>query len=296
MSQVWELELSHAQQSIALAMADHGDDDGSRIFPSLARIAWKTGYSDRQVRRVVRQLEDLGLLVVVCASSRYRPVEYRMDAAAVARKHGFMSRADNFNPIDRGDTMTGLDDDREDTTVFGLADTSADIPDTRSDTAMSPRADISNTRTGNAVSSQGGHSGVCRTVSELSKDTLIQPPTKTTTTAQGANEPELGDAAHRRLEAFVNRRLEVGLGKAEWREEDLRKRAWVAGFQSLDASDHDFELALEAALRRRDKDWRRRLGGPRAAQAFVGEFPRLVPKSSSGSPGTDLGFFLREAS
>ena len=65
MTQVWELDLPRSEKLIALALADHGDDDGAHIYPSVARIAWKTGYSERQVQDILRALEARGLIRVV---------------------------------------------------------------------------------------------------------------------------------------------------------------------------------------------------------------------------------------
>lgn len=62
MGLVWEREMSHAQQAVLLALADHGQDDGTRIYPSYARLAWKSGYSRRQVKRLVLGLIKLGAI------------------------------------------------------------------------------------------------------------------------------------------------------------------------------------------------------------------------------------------
>src|SRR5258706_2577670 len=65
MGLVWDLDLPHHQQSILLAMADHADHEGNRVFPSVGLVAWKTGYSPRQVIRVIKELVAIGLLVLV---------------------------------------------------------------------------------------------------------------------------------------------------------------------------------------------------------------------------------------
>ncbi len=62
MGKVWDLELPHNQLLILLALADHADHEGNNVFPSLGLVAWKTGYSEQQVRRVLRQLEKKGIL------------------------------------------------------------------------------------------------------------------------------------------------------------------------------------------------------------------------------------------
>ncbi len=53
---VWELDIPHNQQFVLLAMADHADHNGGHIFPSVAEIAWKTGYSERQTRRIISEM------------------------------------------------------------------------------------------------------------------------------------------------------------------------------------------------------------------------------------------------
>lgn len=63
MGQVWDLDLPHNKLIVLLAMTDHADHEGNNIFPSMELIAWKTGYSERQVRRIVKSLEKDKLLI-----------------------------------------------------------------------------------------------------------------------------------------------------------------------------------------------------------------------------------------
>ena len=87
--QVWEHELSHPHQAIMLALADHAHEDGTGIHPSIKRIAWKTGYSERSVQNIMSQLRDLGLLVIVMPATHNTPNEYRFNWAAVTSKPSF---------------------------------------------------------------------------------------------------------------------------------------------------------------------------------------------------------------
>ena len=86
-----------------------------------------------------------------------------------------------------------------------------------------------------------------------------------------------------RTEEFIDRRIEHGLGKAEYREADLNE--WVGAFESLDTSDQDFTLALDEAFNElehpsgRFRDWTERLQSKGAAAAFVAEFGRLLAKA-----------------
>jgi hypothetical protein len=88
--------------------------------------------------------------------------------------------------------------------------------------------------------------------------------------------PENDDEPER-LVKFCDARLEAGVGRAEYYDDDLAKELWREAFEDLQCSEEEFDLALGEAMRRTDADWRKRLTGPKAAQAFVGEFDRLLP-------------------
>src|SRR3989304_4649412 len=89
MSQVWEKELSHAEQSILLALADWADDNGERIFPSIARVAWKTGYEERQVQRIIKNLRAQQILVVIKNAAVHYPNEYCINLSKATNKVAF---------------------------------------------------------------------------------------------------------------------------------------------------------------------------------------------------------------
>ena len=99
---VWDYEFDHSEQSVVIALADHAHDDGTNIRPSVARIAWKTGYSDRQVRRILAGLRDKGFLVLVYPSDRRSPNEYKFDWSQIKKKEPFslaQNRGDNLSPL-----------------------------------------------------------------------------------------------------------------------------------------------------------------------------------------------------
>lgn len=76
MGRVWDLDLARPQQTVLLALADHADHEGGNVFPSVALVAWKTGYSYRQVQRILRTLEDDELIVCVVDPGDHRPAEF----------------------------------------------------------------------------------------------------------------------------------------------------------------------------------------------------------------------------
>lgn len=89
MAQVWTRRMSHRDQAIMLAMADHANDDGGDCFPSAALVAWKTGYNERTVRRAWADLREAGALVVVAEAGRRKPTEYRIDLSVLPKKKPF---------------------------------------------------------------------------------------------------------------------------------------------------------------------------------------------------------------
>src|SRR6476619_1834955 len=92
MGRVWDLDLPHNKRLVLLAMADHADHEGRNIYPSTNLIAWKTGYSARQVQRVIDTLIEDGILVIVAPARAQRPVTYALDLSAGTIKEPYQGR------------------------------------------------------------------------------------------------------------------------------------------------------------------------------------------------------------
>jgi len=112
MSQVWEIELVHAQQSVLLAMADHSHDDGSHVYPGVPYLAWKTGYSERNIQRILRELEEAGLIVAEerLLGGKGCAVGYRLELGKGVKKSPYQSRGRQIvTPVGRkakGDNLS----------------------------------------------------------------------------------------------------------------------------------------------------------------------------------------------
>lgn len=92
--EVYEYEFKHGEQAVLLAMADHAQDDGSDCYPSIGRVAWKIGYGERQIKRIIKDLRRRKILVEVAPPRQHRPTEYRIDLSAATPKSPFKSRGD----------------------------------------------------------------------------------------------------------------------------------------------------------------------------------------------------------
>lgn len=126
MAQVWELNLCHAEQSVLLAMADIAHDDGTHCYPSVALVAWKTGYSARQVQRIIHSLADRKILIAVghINGGRAHAVEYNID----------LTKGDKKAPFKRLERVTS------ETQKGDISDVKGDILSVKGDIAMSPES------------------------------------------------------------------------------------------------------------------------------------------------------------
>jgi DNA-binding transcriptional ArsR family regulator len=82
---VWRADIDPTAKLVLLRLADFAADDGSRIFPSVTRIADDCGLSPRAVQSALRRLEAAGLLIMVAeADARLqRPRAYRIETAVL---------------------------------------------------------------------------------------------------------------------------------------------------------------------------------------------------------------------
>lgn len=62
MSLCWGVQTDTASLLTLLALADHANDAGAGIYPGNKRLSHKVGMSVRQVQRVLRHLEEHGLI------------------------------------------------------------------------------------------------------------------------------------------------------------------------------------------------------------------------------------------
>lgn len=88
LSAVWEKQIGPGlDRDVLMIYADHAGDDGRVAWPTLARVAWKVGASERHVRRVVRSLQNRGVLVAVESNKgEKRGVRYRVNLDALPDK------------------------------------------------------------------------------------------------------------------------------------------------------------------------------------------------------------------
>lgn len=62
MGAVFDLDVPGPEKLVLLAMADHARDDGTGCYPSMDTLARKTSQSRRGVQKIMRRLEQKGLI------------------------------------------------------------------------------------------------------------------------------------------------------------------------------------------------------------------------------------------
>ena len=64
-SKAWQLNIQGSLKLVLLSLADHADSHGRHVFPSQEFTSQRCGISVRQVRRLLHQLEEMGLIIPV---------------------------------------------------------------------------------------------------------------------------------------------------------------------------------------------------------------------------------------
>jgi hypothetical protein len=98
-ARIWELDLPHSEAWVLMAFADHADHEGRNIYPGIGLIAWKTGYSPRQVQRILNALLAVGILVLDDVNyGPYGTNRYHIDWSAARPKPArFRSLSNNLS-------------------------------------------------------------------------------------------------------------------------------------------------------------------------------------------------------
>lgn len=102
MGEVWKSDLPYKEKYVLLAFADHADHDGYNVYPSVSRIAWKTGFSARTVQRAMRELEKREIMIKqgnTGIGTGYGTNLYRIDFDKLPKRP-------DYSPPKRGDSVT----------------------------------------------------------------------------------------------------------------------------------------------------------------------------------------------
>lgn len=88
LSAIWEKQIGPgAERDVLMIYADHAGDDGRVAWPTVATVAWKAGYSERQTQRTIRKLQKAGVLQAVESNKgEKRGVRYRVNLDAIPNK------------------------------------------------------------------------------------------------------------------------------------------------------------------------------------------------------------------
>lgn len=75
MSLVWKrFPSGGGDMLLALALADHASDDGTKVYPSIKHLAQKTRQSERTVQYQLRRMEEMGWIILLNAGNGGRNI------------------------------------------------------------------------------------------------------------------------------------------------------------------------------------------------------------------------------
>jgi DNA-binding MarR family transcriptional regulator len=82
---IWNTDMKPSQRFVMLALVDYADDNGQNIYPSIETLSRKTGYSERNVQRILKSLEDEGLILIV-GRSKYGTIRITLNLPAIQER------------------------------------------------------------------------------------------------------------------------------------------------------------------------------------------------------------------
>lgn len=95
--------VSHACMRVLMVLAEHADDDGSRCYPALDRIASEAQTDRKTVVRCLDKLEQDGIIARQAGGGRTRSTEYRLcmefkQPETVAQSHSIQPKNSGAEP------------------------------------------------------------------------------------------------------------------------------------------------------------------------------------------------------
>jgi|SRR5580765_900283 len=111
---VYESALDSSLKPTAALLALFGTDDGDKIFPSIARLAFLLGVTRRTVDRHLQQLRDLGVLT---ALGRGRTIIYRLRPDALPQRDPYTRQARLFGEDEANDLGIACSENRHATSA-----------------------------------------------------------------------------------------------------------------------------------------------------------------------------------
>ena len=91
-SAVLESTLPAHLKPYATACASFAKDDGSSVYPSIARLARLVGRTQRATQTAMQELRRLGILIVERSHTPQRTTRYRFEAAALPKIYDEIQR------------------------------------------------------------------------------------------------------------------------------------------------------------------------------------------------------------
>jgi hypothetical protein len=103
---VYDYVLTSNEHMVLQALAECAHQDGTGVRPSVGRVVWMTGLSERTVQRVMKSFRARGVLLQTRPPGFHQPAEYRIFFGPLVRKAPYRS-------VHMGVTGTPIDPDEK---------------------------------------------------------------------------------------------------------------------------------------------------------------------------------------
>lgn len=103
MSIVWDRYQGGGSKLLTmLALADFGNDEGKRIYPSIETLAGKVRMSPRQMNRIINELKSEGVIAIINDGNKGGPGQsnqYAIDLGTLSKCHSYREQTLTNCPI-----------------------------------------------------------------------------------------------------------------------------------------------------------------------------------------------------
>lgn len=102
-----EADYSGATQQVLITLCNYADENG-HCYPSMLRIAWETGLTERAVRNAIRRLESDGTIVTTGRRGPRNPNEYDIYLENAPRKESWEGYLDKHHGSNKPERRSGI--------------------------------------------------------------------------------------------------------------------------------------------------------------------------------------------
>jgi hypothetical protein len=88
LNKIFEREFTHGQRLVLIGLCRYADKEGGNIYPSMARLAYDINYSEKQVKRIIKELREKQVLIAM-GKKKAGNIIFRLEIENAAPKESY---------------------------------------------------------------------------------------------------------------------------------------------------------------------------------------------------------------